>query len=123
MILSRVVHAKTLAKHPACFVSRASLPKRRHSRLFSSTTSTLELSIPTSQDMEDLGAILSMETGPGDVILLGGDLGAGKTCFSRGFVRAKTGDWQQKVTSPTYLLSNTYNAGNVLYETTIVVCV
>ena len=66
--------------------------------------------------MQDLGAILSINTGPGDVILLGGDLGAGKTCFSRGFVRARTGDLEQRVTSPTYLLSNTYDAGNVLYE-------
>lgn len=50
-----------------------------------------------------------MNTGPGDVLLLGGDLGAGKTTFSRGFVRARTGAGDDlRVTSPTYLLSNSY---------------
>ena len=31
-----------------------------------------------------------------------------KTCFSRGFIRAKTGFMDLRITSPTYLLSNTY---------------
>lgn len=119
--LFSIVPAKTLVKHQtvACFVSVMRKPTtlRRHSHLFSSPiTSTLELSIPTAQDMDDLGAVLSMDTGPGDTLLLGGDLGAGKTCFSRGFVRARTGDLEQRVTSPTFLLSNTYDAGDVLYE-------
>jgi hypothetical protein len=68
----------------------------------------LQLLIPTAEDMEDVGALLSQDSRPGDVILLDGDLGAGKTCFSRGFVRARTGQLEQRVTSPTYLLSNTY---------------
>mmetsp|Transcript_7266 Transcript_7266/g.12064 ORF Transcript_7266/g.12064 Transcript_7266/m.12064 type:complete len:184 (-) Transcript_7266:326-877(-) len=69
---------------------------------------TLKLSVPTPEDMEDVGAILSMGTTAGDTILLGGDLGAGKTCFSRGFIRARTGDVDMRVTSPTYLLCNAY---------------
>jgi len=44
----------------------------------------------------------------GCVICLDGDLGAGKTGLARGFVRTATGDWDKLVTSPTYLLSNTY---------------
>lgn len=71
---------------------------------------SLCLDIPTPEDMEDLGAVLSMGTGPGDSILLKGDLGAGKTCLARGFVRARTGMSDISVTSPTYLLSNTYEA-------------
>uniref|UniRef100_A0A7S2XNM5 tRNA threonylcarbamoyladenosine biosynthesis protein TsaE n=1 Tax=Attheya septentrionalis TaxID=420275 RepID=A0A7S2XNM5_9STRA len=71
---------------------------------------SLCLDIPTPEDMEDLGAVLSMGTGPGDSILLKGDLGAGKTCLARGFVRARTGMADISVTSPTYLLSNTYEA-------------
>jgi tRNA threonylcarbamoyladenosine biosynthesis protein TsaE len=58
--------------------------------------------------MEDVGALLSVNSGAGDVILLDGDLGAGKTCFSRGFVRARCGMPDERVTSPTYLLSNSY---------------
>jgi tRNA threonylcarbamoyladenosine biosynthesis protein TsaE len=74
----------------------------------------LNLRIPTAEDMEDIGGILSVNTVAGDVILLDGDLGAGKTCFSRGFIRGRTGrrggetDDNIRVTSPTYLLSNTY---------------
>ena len=68
----------------------------------------LSLIIPTAEDMEDVGALLSEETGPGDVILLEGDLGAGKTLLSRGFIRARSRNVQQRVTSPTFLLSNAY---------------
>lgn len=122
MIFSRLIHARTRANHRhLSFIGITACQRPPQCRLFSSLHS-LELSIPTAEDMEDLGAILSMGTGPGDVILLGGDLGAGKTCFSRGFVRAKTGDFDQKVTSPTYLLSNTYDAGNVLYECMLYFC-
>lgn len=71
---------------------------------------TLKLFVPTPEDMESVGAVVSMGTKGGDTILLGGDLGAGKTCFSRGFVRARTGDVEMRVTSPTYLLCNTYPA-------------
>eukprot|EP00578_Thalassiosira_sp_NH16_P007832 CAMPEP_0181123282 /NCGR_PEP_ID=MMETSP1071-20121207/25807_1 /TAXON_ID=35127 /ORGANISM="Thalassiosira sp., Strain NH16" /LENGTH=169 /DNA_ID=CAMNT_0023208395 /DNA_START=279 /DNA_END=788 /DNA_ORIENTATION=+ len=60
--------------------------------------------------MEDIGGILSVDSTKGDVILLDGDLGAGKTCFSRGFVRGRMGSEDERVTSPTYLLSNTYSA-------------
>lgn len=38
------------------------------------------------------------------------DLGTGKTCFARGFIRARIGNPDLAVTSPTYLLDNTYEA-------------
>mmetsp|Transcript_30445 Transcript_30445/g.62155 ORF Transcript_30445/g.62155 Transcript_30445/m.62155 type:complete len:314 (-) Transcript_30445:245-1186(-) len=68
----------------------------------------LELFVPTPEDMEDIGGLLSVGSKGGDVILLDGDLGAGKTCFSRGFIRGRTGVEDERVTSPTYLLSNSY---------------
>ncbi|KAL3759988.1 hypothetical protein ACHAWU_000611 [Discostella pseudostelligera] len=68
----------------------------------------LNLRIPTPEDMEDIGGLLSVNSTSGDIILLDGDLGAGKTCFSRGFVRGRTGLPNERVTSPTFLLSNTY---------------
>lgn len=37
-----------------------------------------------------------------------GDLGAGKTCLSRGIVRSKFNDMNMTVTSPSYLLDNCY---------------
>ncbi|HLM50245.1 MAG TPA: tRNA (adenosine(37)-N6)-threonylcarbamoyltransferase complex ATPase subunit type 1 TsaE, partial [Solirubrobacteraceae bacterium] len=49
---------------------------------------------------EALGAALAAELSPGDVVLVTGDLGAGKTTFVRGAARALgvTGP----VTSPTF---------------------
>ena len=76
--------------------------------------------------MEEIGALLAVISKPPDVFFLDGDLGAGKTTFSRGFIQCKLGqipesDDEEKegeeddgedigirVTSPTYLLSNTY---------------
>lgn len=84
--------------------------KRTITRLHSTTGHRLGLEIATIEDMEDVGAVLSVGTEKGDVLVLDGDLGSGKTCFSRGFIRAKTGCDDMKVTSPTYLLSNVYKA-------------
>lgn len=83
-------------------------------RMDTEINASLELEIATIEDMEDVGAVLSVGTVGGDVLVLNGDLGAGKTCFSRGFVRARTGQFDVRVTSPTYLLSNTYTTDDVL---------
>lgn len=93
-----------------------------HRSLFGSTSSSLsaeksnpslQLSVRSVEDMEDIGGLLASITledkaTAGSVIFLQGDLGAGKTTFTRGFVRAATGDPDLCVTSPTYLLSNSY---------------
>ena len=42
----------------------------------------------------------------GDCILLSGDLGVGKTCFSQGFIHALSGE--VNVQSPTFLLVKSY---------------
>lgn len=41
-----------------------------------------------------------------------GDVGAGKTTFSRGVVQSLLDDFSVRVTSPTYLLSNHYEGEN-----------
>jgi tRNA threonylcarbamoyladenosine biosynthesis protein TsaE len=45
------------------------------------------------------------------MLLLQGDLGAGKTTLARGFIREKCDDNTMRVTSPSYLLDNLYEFG------------
>ncbi|MCB9978036.1 MAG: tRNA (adenosine(37)-N6)-threonylcarbamoyltransferase complex ATPase subunit type 1 TsaE [Rhodospirillales bacterium] len=45
----------------------------------------------------------------GDVLLLSGDLGTGKTVFARGIIRSLSGDPALTVPSPTYTLVQSYN--------------
>lgn len=115
MTFSPFAYAKRIllqTTRPTAFVGIAPVCKQR--RFYNNNSCLhchlqLQLSIPTAQDMEDLGAILSMDTSAGDVLCLQGDLGAGKTCLSRGFIQTRThNNDNDKVTSPTYLLTNTY---------------
>jgi len=50
-----------------------------------------------------LGAALAGAVQPGDVVVLAGELGAGKTCLVQGFAAALGHD--DRVTSPTFLLA------------------
>lgn len=72
------------------------------------TPTTAPILLPTSNSTEYLGCLLGQCARPGDIIFLYGTLGAGKTSFARGFIRAARQDPTLEVTSPTYLLSNTY---------------
>ena len=48
---------------------------------------------------------------PGTVVLLTGDLGAGKTCFSRGLLRGLNGN-PNDVSSPSFALVNEYRTSD-----------
>lgn len=54
-----------------------------------------------------LGAKLASSLSPGDVIALTGGLGAGKTTFARGLIRALCGEIE--IPSPTYTIVQTYD--------------
>jgi tRNA threonylcarbamoyl adenosine modification protein YjeE len=56
-----------------------------------------------------LGADLAMVMRVGDVFLLKGDLGAGKTTLARGLIRALAGDPDLDVPSPTFTLVQAYD--------------
>jgi len=56
---------------------------------------------------EACGETLAHRLGPGDVVLLEGDLAAGKTTLVRGLVRALGGD-EADVSSPTFVLLQSY---------------
>lgn len=64
--------------------------------------------LPSQEYTHNLGRLLGQDSRPGDVILLHGDLGAGKTALARGYVHAALDDSMIQVTSPTYLLTNVY---------------
>jgi tRNA threonylcarbamoyladenosine biosynthesis protein TsaE len=63
-------------------------------------------------ETEALGVELAATLQPGDVVLLSGDLGAGKTTFVRGAAHALgvTGP----VTSPTFTIGHTYPAAGAI---------
>jgi len=57
-------------------------------------------------ETRDLAAALAELSRAGDLVLLAGDLGAGKTAFAQGFGRGLGID--QPITSPTFTLANEY---------------
>jgi len=62
-------------------------------------------------ETEKLGAALAVKLEPGTVIAYRGDLGAGKTAFTRGL--AKGLGCTDLVTSPTYTIVNEYLGGRL----------
>ncbi len=71
----------------------------------------LPVEIVELQNEEETAALARWLAGfarPGDVILLSGELGAGKTTLARAFLRAATGDPELETPSPTFTLLQTY---------------
>ena len=72
---------------------------------------TIWNTVSTSVEMtEKLGEALGKVAQPGNVITLAGDLGAGKTAFTRGLARGM--GLRSRVTSPTFTIVNEYNDEN-----------
>jgi len=66
-------------------------------------------SCPRPGDTADLGARLAALLRPGDVVVLSGPLGAGKTLFTSG-IAAGLGV-EEPVISPTFILTREYSSG------------
>jgi tRNA threonylcarbamoyladenosine biosynthesis protein TsaE len=65
-----------------------------------------EVTIETPDAMEQLGAVIARQLDAGDLVLLNGELGAGKTTLTRG-LGAELGV-RGAVTSPTFVLARTH---------------
>lgn len=70
------------------------------------------VSTTAPEQTQDLAARLAGLLADGDLIVLSGDLGAGKTCFTQGLAKGLGVD--DRVTSPTFTLHNSYEGRLVL---------
>ena len=65
-------------------------------------------------ETEDLGRRLAARLHSGDVVAFFGDLGAGKTAFTRGLAAGR--GWRGRVTSPTFTIVNEYDGPIPLFH-------
>src|SRR5580700_2842897 len=70
---------------------------------------TFSVALANETATAHLMADLALLIGPGDVITLSGDLGAGKTAAARAMIRYLAGDDSVEVPSPTFTLAQTYD--------------
>ena len=63
------------------------------------------------EETEAVGAALAQVLTPGTILAYRGDLGAGKTAFTRGLARGL--GCREPVTSPTYTIVNEYLSGRI----------
>ena len=71
----------------------------------------MEFLTNSPEETEAIGAALGKIATPGTVIAYRGDLGAGKTAFTRGLARGL--GYTEPVTSPTYTIVNEYLGGRL----------
>ena len=71
----------------------------------------MEFLTNSPEETERVGAALGKILNPGAVLAYRGDLGAGKTAFTRGLARGL--GYAEPVTSPTYTIVNEYLGGRL----------
>ncbi len=67
-----------------------------------------EVELPGAADTEALGERIAADLGAGDLVVLAGPLGAGKTVFVRGLARGL--GVQGPITSPTFVIAREHRA-------------
>jgi tRNA threonylcarbamoyladenosine biosynthesis protein TsaE len=74
----------------------------------------LELTSGSEEETRAIGARLGKSLRRGDVLLLSGDLGTGKTCLTQGIGRGL--DCESNVNSPSFVLMNEYEGRERLFH-------
>ena len=69
--------------------------------------------LPDDEATAALGARLAASLSPGDLVLLSGGLGAGKTALARAIIRTLVGDPRLDVPSPSFALVQPYEVNGV----------
>jgi len=72
-------------------------------------SATFTVALPNETATAHLMTDLALLVGPGDVITLSGDLGAGKTAAARAMIRYLANDAALEVPSPTFTLAQSYD--------------
>jgi len=72
------------------------------------STQSLSLTLTGPDDTAEHARQLAGKLAPGDVILLSGDVGAGKTHFARSLIKALL-EYPEDIPSPTFTLVQTYD--------------
>ncbi|MDP3064460.1 MAG: tRNA (adenosine(37)-N6)-threonylcarbamoyltransferase complex ATPase subunit type 1 TsaE [Chloroflexota bacterium] len=78
------------------------------------TVQTLDLLSHSPEETRRLGARLGRLARPGDVLLLVGELGAGKTCLTQGIARGL--GVRENASSPSFVIMKEYHGRLALYH-------
>lgn len=71
----------------------------------------------SAEETQSLAGALAAQVRPADLVMLVGEIGAGKTTFTKGFGRALGID--EPITSPTFVLLRSYEGSMVLHHVDI----
>src|SRR5207253_1533355 len=88
------------------FRARQAGGRRRRCQCRDAVVVTLMLRTESADATKALAAVIAARAQRGDLLLLVGDLGAGKTTFAQGFAAGL--GIKEPVTSPTFTLARTY---------------
>jgi len=72
------------------------------------TNKKFELRTNSEGETRKLGEIIGRNLDQGDIVAMIGDLGAGKTCMTKGLARSLGVSDQYEITSPTFTIINEY---------------
>lgn len=79
-------------------------------------SAALTLTTISPEGTEAIGAALGSLLQAGDCVTLSGELGGGKTCFTRGVVRGAVPSAADQVASPTFAIMNEYQGPLPIYH-------